>query len=160
MNLEVEFKKSVRTYLEPLGVLLLPVLQKLIQHKYPSEVKCLYFEIFADSFTTGFPVRAFFMDSDNCEFFVKDSEGKPHYPSPVDPDLLEIEQVFSENYEEYFEDKDEDLDTYTLASEELVSWFSECWNKAMVEGFHLNAIISMHDSNNEFDLIKQKWCDK
>jgi hypothetical protein len=71
---------------------LVAVLRQLVEHEYPKEVVSIDFEVFTYGFTEGFPVRAFFMDSTNSEYFVA-IDGSYRYPSPVDPDLLHIKRV-------------------------------------------------------------------
>lgn len=70
MEIEQEFREGVKGCLVQLTDKVIPLLQKLIRHDYPDEVVSLDFEVFTDGFTQEFPVRAFFMDSDNTEFFL------------------------------------------------------------------------------------------
>ena len=116
----------------------------------------LEFEVFVDGFTQGFPVRAFFINIDNSEYFV-DVDGKVQYPSLVDPSLLEIEHVYPYELEKEYRNKDEDIDLYTIATEELIKWFAECWNELGTESFRLRANIASHDYNNAYNLIEGKW---
>jgi len=156
MNIEEEFRQRVADHLEGLSDKLKPVLGELIQFDYPEEVDTIAFEIFVDGFTSGFPVRAFFMDKDNSEHFIY-VNGKAEYPSPVDPDLLKIEYVYPVELEEEYEDKDESLDLWSVATNSMIEWFSKCWNQAGGREFKLKANIAPHDSNHEFDLLESKW---
>jgi hypothetical protein len=65
---EQEFQRLVRASLAALESDLTRVLASLIWHKYPDEVVALDFEVFSDGFTSGFPVRVFFLDRENTEF--------------------------------------------------------------------------------------------
>ena len=156
MSLEEEFRSEVRKHLEPLGKELLVLLPQLIRHEYPNEVVALAFEVFSDGFTSGFPVRVFFLDEDNSEFFIYEN-GEAQYPSPIDPGLLDIEQVYPDELEERFSSQDEDLDTFTVAGLELVDWFAKCWNQAGGSEFHRIALIGIHDDTKVLDLKKGVW---
>lgn len=156
MSIEQEFKEQVIEHLEKLSDHLKPVLKELIEYDYPDEVDTLAFEIFVDGFSSEFPVRAFFMDKDNSEHFIY-IDGKAEYPSPVDPDLLKIDQVYPYELEEEYTNKDESLDPWQIATSELIEWFSKCWQVAGGKAFKLKANIALHDSNREFDLVEGKW---
>jgi hypothetical protein len=156
MSIEQEFKEQVIEHLEKLSDHLKPVLKELIEYDYPDEVDTLAFEIFVDGFSSEFPVRAFFMDKDNSEHFIY-IDGKAEYPSPVDPDLLKIDQVYPYELEEEYTNKDESLDPWQIATNELIEWFSKCWQAAGGKTFKLKANIAPHDSNHEFDLVEGKW---
>ena len=82
----------------------IPVLKELIDYEYPKEVLALEFEMFINCFTSGFPVRAFFMDKNNAEHFIF-TEGKAEYLSPVDPGLLDIDCIYPYEIEEEYESK-------------------------------------------------------
>jgi len=157
--MEKEFREIVRSYLEMLNEDLEEVLKKLINYQFPEEVKSLDFEIFSDGFTEGFPVRAFFMDIDNTEFFVY-RDGKAEYPSPVDPGLLNINNVFPSEIEEIYEEKDEDFNSWGIATEELTEWFAIRWIDAGGGKFNLKASIAHHDSLRKYDLVQQKWIEE
>ncbi|MEZ7500849.1 hypothetical protein QO189_00015 [Psychrobacter sp. Arc29] len=60
MDIEQEFSAKVQEHLHGLTSSIEPVLKELIEYNYLKEVVSLEFEIFADGFTQGFPVRAFF----------------------------------------------------------------------------------------------------
>lgn len=155
MQLENLFRKNVNIHLAKLTDQLVLVLRELIKYNFPSKVVSLEFEVFTDGFTQEFPVRAFFMDADNSEFFLYDN-GKVVYPSPIDPGLLDIPHVFTDEFEEEFIEKDEDLDTFTLAGYELVTWFRDCWLKAGGEKFTLRANIKLHGDIKEFNLMSSE----
>ncbi|MBU2714424.1 hypothetical protein [Zooshikella harenae] len=159
MSIEEEFKGKVAEHLDRLSADLTPVLKKLIEYGYPKEVDMLAFEIFIDGFSSGFPVRAFFMDEDNSEHFVY-IDGKAEYPSPVDPDLLKIDHVYPYELEEEYTNRDESLDPWHIATNELIEWFSKCWLAAGGKSFKLKANIAPHDSNHEFDLKESKWVER
>jgi hypothetical protein len=153
---ELAFREAVRGALAPLDRQLESALRSLIEYRYPPEVFALAFEVFSDGFTKGFPVRVFFMDRFNTEHFVL-SEGKAEYPSPIDPGLMEIPQVYSEALEEAIEAECPDLDIWQVATEELIRWFAARWRDAGGAAFPLVATIASHDSSREFNLKSSAW---
>lgn len=156
MSIEQDFKDKVNVCLEQYRGDLKPILRQLIEYDYPKEVAALEFEIFVDQFSSGFPVRAFFMNEHNSEHFIY-VNGKAEYPSPVDPGLLKIQHVYPYELEEEFTSKDETLDLWHIATNELITWFFNCWQSAGGEKFQLKANIAPHDSNHGFNLIEGKW---
>jgi hypothetical protein len=148
---EATFRGRVRERLATLEPVLLPILGALISHKYPSDVVALDFEVFSDGFTSSFPVRAFFMDDSNTEFFVY-ADGVATYPSPVEPGLLDIEYVYPDTIEEELVGESPDSEPWELATSELLEWFLQCWMKAGGSAFGLAATISRHDSAKELNL--------
>ena len=159
MSIEKEFKEKISSCLDLLSEPLRPILRELIDYDYPEEVAALEFEVFVDGFSSGFPVRAFFMDKDNSEHFIYVG-GKARYPSPVDPGLLKIEYVYPYELEEEFTNKDDSLDPWHIATNELIEWFAKCWQAEGGNTFKLKANIAPHDSYNEFNLIEGKWQDR
>lgn len=155
---ERKFQAKVRSHLDDLSGQLVPVLKKLISYSYPEKVFTLSFEIFPDSFTSQFPVRVFFMDNENCEHF-EYIDGVAQYPSPVDPELLDVDKVYPDEVEEAFEGYEE-LDLWTLAAAETALWFYDCWKKAGGKRFGLGATIADHDSPEELNLQNGKWQEK
>lgn len=156
MSIEEEFKVKIAAHLNRLTDDIMPVLRELIEYDYPKEVDALAFEIFVDGFSSEFPVRAFFMDADDSEYFIM-VDGKAEYPSPVDPRLLKIDYVYPYDFEEEYTEKDDSLDPWHVATNELIEWFSKCWLAAGGKHFKLNANIAPHDGNHEFDLKESKW---
>lgn len=156
MNIEQEFSAKVQEYLNRLTSSIKPVLKELIAYDYPKEVVSLEFEVFADEFTKGFPVRAFFIDANNSEHFVH-VNGEAQYPSPVAPELLEIEHVYPSKLEEKYINEDEDFDLWSIASDELIQWFSHCWKEVGGESFQLKANIAPHDNDEVYNLVSSKW---
>jgi len=154
-SVEDRFKAAVRERLSALDERIAPILGALFTHAYPPEIVALHFAIFSDGFTESFPVRAFFMDADNSEYFVY-VDGTATYPSPVDPALLDLPcGVYEQSFEEPFVSEDADLDTFTLAGEALVDWFAQRWIAAGGEVFARQASIGLHDDALTFDLIAQ-----
>ncbi|MBL4770905.1 MAG: hypothetical protein JKY61_07140 [Planctomycetes bacterium] len=153
---EQEFQRHVNDALEPHSQALISVLRQLVLHDYPHEVVSVEFEVFPQSFPSGFPVRAFFMDKDNTEFFIS-KDGAPAYPSPVDPELLELSRVYRADAAKDLLDADPDADDLTLAGEALIPWFSRCWLEAGGAVFTRSATISLHDGGRFFDLVEQNW---
>ncbi|MFB2637693.1 hypothetical protein ACE02P_06595 [Shewanella bicestrii] len=156
MSFEQEFTEKVGGYLDNLTDELQPILKQLIEHDYPQEVATLAFEVFVDSFSSQFPVRVFFMDKDNTEYFI-DLDGKATYPSSVNPNLLDIDHVYPDEFEEEYIEKDEDLDPWHIATNALIEWFSQCWIAAGGQRFQLKANIAPHDSHYEFNLVESQW---
>lgn len=156
MDKDIEFKNGVRGYLNSLNEDIEKVLTQLICYDFPGEVDKISFEVFADGFTQYFPVRAFFMDDSKNEFFIM-VDGKAEYPSPVDPALLDIPYVYPDEFEDKFIAQDENFDSYTLATEELIQWFSERWNAVGGANFKLKASIAPHDSTTEYNLVISEW---
>jgi len=155
---ESKFRREVKHYLIALTKELSFQLKKLIDYNYPNEVKSIKFEIFPDMFTEGFPVRAFFMDSDNSEHFILE-DGVVKYPAPITPELLNIQYVYPDWFENQYLENAQDLDTRTISSEEMIKWFHELWNNSGGGEFHLEATIASHDSLNYFDLKDGNWKD-
>lgn len=155
MNKEKEFRAGVRRYLDALDQSITPILSQLIAYRYPTEVVAIHFEVFGYEFTRGFPVRAFFIDSSNSEFFVY-VDGKAEYPSPVDPGLISISGVYPLEFEDPFIELDE-FDAWRVATEVLIGWFSEKWLSAGGANFELRATIAPHGGPNEFNLKTAKW---
>ncbi|HLD65532.1 MAG TPA: hypothetical protein VJA19_05785 [Pseudomonas sp.] len=152
---EADFRDEIRARLSQIEEKLVDVMRKLIAYQYPPEVHAIDFEIFTDSFTSQFPARAFFLDKSNTEYFIY-VNGKAAYPSPVDPDLLEIEHIYSEELEEAFTTANPDADPWYIASSEFLPWFVTCWAKAGGAKFSLHASIAPHDSSWEVDLATGK----
>jgi hypothetical protein len=150
------FKTAVTGKLQPVTPALVDVLHQLVRHDYPDEVVSLDFEVFADSFTSSFPVRVFFMDQTNGEHFVE-VNGNAEYPSPVDPGLLELACIYDDEFEAAYLAEDDELDTFTLAGEALVPWFFECWKRAGGAAFTRSASIMLHDDARCFDLVRGVW---
>lgn len=150
------FKSAVTEALQPLRPSLIEVLRQLVEYDYPKAVASIAFEVFADGFTQGFPVRAFFVDEANTEFFVP-VEGEYEYPSPVNPGLLTLERVYEDSLEEMFLAEDDTLDVFTLAAEALIPWFAECWKRAGGAHFGRSATIMIHDDTRLFDLVGDGW---
>lgn len=153
-----EFQQRVVAHLQPHAVALTDALRRLVQHAYPTEVRSLEFEVFPDGFTSGWPVRAFFMDGDRSEVFVFEN-GNAESPSPIDPGLLDLDRVYDRALEETFEESCPDSDSYTLAGEALVPWFADCWRDAGGLEFGLGATIALHDDIRAFDLRRREWVD-
>ena len=151
-----DFQERVAESLAPYTSALTEILRKVVKHEYPTEVASVDFEVFPDGFTSGFPVRAFFMDDTNSEFFVQEgSEAK--YPCPVDPGLLVISRVYDVSLEEELEATHPNTDAYTLAGQALIPWFAQCWVAAGGLQFDRSARIALHDELESYDLVLQRW---
>ena len=153
---ELTFRLAVREHLAKLDSLLVEALSLLVEHRYPPQVFALSFEVFSDGFTSRFPVRAFFMDKSNTEYFVV-ADGLATYPSPIDPDLLAVRCVYPLELEEDAFQAEPELDTWQIATDELIPWFALCWQQAGGAAFQIEATIASHDSSREFDLRSNLW---
>jgi hypothetical protein len=151
-----EFARFVTEKLRPHAAPLLNQLRQLIGHHYPPQVAALEFEVFADGFTSGFPIRTYFVDSDRTEFFL-DTDSGPAYPSPIDPGLLKIPHVYLEAEEARFLEREPGLDTYTVAAETLIPWFADLWRRAGGSAFPIHADIGIHDDTVRLDLRSNEW---
>ncbi len=150
------FTAEVRRALEPYSSTLTHALRQLIASNYPKEVVCIAFEVFPQSFTMGFPIRAFFLDEHDTEFFLFEN-GKAVYPSPIDPGLLSTDKVYDESLEEELELADPEADSHTLASLTAIHWFEDCWIRAGGRNFDLDVTINIHDSPESYDLRSRQW---
>ncbi|RYE60557.1 MAG: hypothetical protein EOP20_02200 [Hyphomicrobiales bacterium] len=150
------FRLGVRQGLAKLDSQIEGGLRSLVRHEYPPEVFALSFGISSDGFTSGFPVRAFFMDRSNTEHFLWEGE-QAKYPSPVDPGLLEIAHVYAEELEEELEEHSPGSDPWDIATEELIQWFAKHWQQVGGANFPLVATIAAHDSSREFNLKSGGW---
>ena len=151
-----KFKFAIRTGLRAHQDSLIAVLQQLVKQPYPPEVVAISFEVFPDSWSQGFPVRAFFLDESNNEHFVF-VEDEANYPSAVDPGLLTVPYIITPEAEESFHRRSPELDTFTLGAEEFILWFADCWRQAGGLEFALSATIADHDGDQEFNLLTSKW---
>jgi hypothetical protein len=150
------FRSEVQQYLSVLDLSLVDVLRALIEYDYPAEVFALSFEVFSDSFTSQFPARVFFVDRNNTEFFLY-TEGEAQYPSPIAPELLEIDGIYPDEIEEALEALDPHADAWQIATQEFITWFAKCWGVAGGASFPLVATIVSHDSEQEFNLVQERW---
>ena len=152
MTPELSFRNAVRANLSTLDDRIENILASLIGHGYPAEVHALSFEVFSESFTSGFPVRAFFLDRTNTEHFVC-VNGKATYPSPVDPGLIEIDHVYPQELEDEFDATAPEPNAWEIATDELVAWFAERWRRAGGARFPLACTIGCHDAPDELNLV-------
>lgn len=157
MNQNAEIQSQILGYLQKLEDLLLPVLEQLIQQRYPLEVETLAFEIFSDQFSEQFPIRVLFLDHDHSEFFAT-VNGEARYPSVVDPNLLLIDGVYPQAFEEKYLNLG--VDIWSISAQVCLDWFVQNWLKAGGASFPLQAKIGLHDSFSQFDLIAQSWLDE
>jgi hypothetical protein len=153
---ESTFRQRVKESLAKLDSSLEGVLASLITYQYPEEVFALSFEVFSDAFTSGFPVRVFFLDRTNTEYFIQD-EGTVRYPSPVDPGLLELKAIYPTEFEDEAASADPALDVWEIATEELIKWFATRWQRAGGATFPRVATIAHHDSSRVFNLKSNLW---
>ena len=96
------------------------------------------------------------MDRSNTEHFLWEGE-KAKYPSPVDPDLLEIAHVYAVELEDELEEQSPESDSWSIATGELIQWFARHWQRVGGASFRLVATIASHDSSEEFNLRSGCW---
>lgn len=148
--LEQRLSDFVRSELDSLSGQLEAVLNRLVEEELPCEVAHVHFEVFPDGFTSGFPVRAFFLDQNNNEHFVM-VDDKARYPTAIDPGLLEIPFVYTRDQELEFS-ADQDLDVFTVAGNALIEWFKPRWRNAGGSSFQRRATIGLHDDLEPVEL--------
>ena len=155
-DLREEWLDFVGQRLAPHALPLVAVLRRLIEQPYPPEVASLDFELFPDGFTEGFPARAFFMDERNSEVFVE-RDGGLHYPGSVDPELIEIDSIWTLEEEEDFLERDggEEIsdDLWECATLVFLEWFEACWIRAGGVDFPLRAALMPHDDPDAMRLL-------
>ena len=154
--MEDRFRQEVRENLSRIEDALVAVLGQLANFTYPDEIAAIDFEVLGDAFSSQFPARAFFLDKSNCEYFVE-VDGKATYPSPVDPELLHITGIYSQEFEDECIADAPDLDPWSIATEEFILWFHLCWGKAGGSSLKLAATLAHHDSSREFNLQSGQW---
>ena len=145
----------VQGRLEPHREALISQLRALTTHSYPVEVETVHFEVFAGIFD-GFPVRAFFLDSGNTEFFVYE-DGEARYPCPVDPGLIATSPLLLPSEEDQLFQQDPELDYCTVTAEAVIPWFAGCWEAAGGSSFPRSATIGIHDDGRVLDLRSGQW---
>jgi hypothetical protein len=96
------------------------------------------------------------LDAEYTEVFLYEG-GKAKYPSPVDPGLLDLEQVYSPELEQAMAANCPGCDYLTLAGMTLISWFGERWTEAGGLQFSRQAHIALHDDRESYDLVRQSW---
>lgn len=150
------FREGVRIGLAKLDTQFEEALRSLVSYDYPPEVFSLSFEVFSERVTSGFPVRAFFVDRSNTEHFIWEGN-HTKYPSPIDPGLLKIDRVYAEALEAALEENCPESDPWSIATEETIVWFARHWQRVGGEHFPRAATIAMHDSPQEFNLKTGVW---
>jgi hypothetical protein len=158
-DLTEEFRSKLLEGLHPLQTSLIVALKQIIDHPYPPEVFAVAFEVFPDTWSRGFPARAFFLDGSNNEHFIY-VNGEATYPSPIDPGILDVPHIITSEYENSILDRDPTLDTFSVGADEFIAWFAVCWAKAGGTKFPLHATIADHDSERELNLRSGQWQDR
>jgi hypothetical protein len=157
-----EWADFVRSRLNACTVDLVSVLRRLIGQTYPPQVVSIDFELFPDGFTGGAPVRAFFMDATNGEFFIEE-DGRSRYPSDVDPNVLAIDEIYSVEEEDAFSARPDAGpiadDLPAISATAFIDWFAECWRAAGGASFHLRSVIMVHDDPGSERMLSQGAAD-
>ena len=148
MGLDDEFRALARRHLEPLTGALVGWLADRLVAPFPAAMHLLDFEVFSDAFPVEFPVW----------MYAKDRQARPleDGTEPVLPEVtgtLPPELLYDERY------LAPDLNIWSLAADELITWFASCWRAAGGLDFPHPAYIAPHDHGRCFDLARQVWVD-
>ena len=79
---------------------------------------------------------------------------------PVASNIIDIDHVYTKEFQDRFREFEEEWDYLEAAAEELISWFSCRWVNAGGKNFTLKATIAPHDDIREFNLVSSKWEDR
>jgi hypothetical protein len=153
---ESRFRQAVRQGLAAADVSISAALAHLIEHQYPPAVWAIVFHIYSDAFTSGFPVRTYFVDRKNHPCFCTET-GSVWLPSFADSTLVDVGHIYSEELEDTFAAHYPEVDTWAIASDELLSWFATHWLNAGGAAFPLVATIAHHDAAEELNLKSGTW---
>lgn len=156
MSAEHQFKEQVIAHFEQLSEALQARLSTIIEYEYPQEVATLAFEVAVDGFSSGFPVKVYFLDKDNQAHFIC-VDGKAETGVPRASNLLTIEHVYPDELEDEYTNMDDSLDPWDIATTVLIQWFSTCWLAAKGHTCMLKANIAPHDSHFVFNLMDLRW---
>jgi hypothetical protein len=156
MSAEHQFKEQVIAHFEQLSEALQARLSTIIEYEYPQEVATLAFEVAVDGFSSGFPVKVYFLDKDNQAHFIC-VDGKAEAGLASASNLLTIEHVYPDELEDEYTNMDDSLDPWDIATTVLIQWFSTCWLAATGHTCMLKANIAPHDSHFVFNLMDLRW---
>jgi len=125
-----------------------------LNEKYSkSDIEFYEFELFED----GYRINFYPMDSEYNQLGFKKT--LPEYPNGFlrDKDLDIDKDYYDFDNEADMERMDE---FYMELSKQVIEWFNTCWKEA--GGLHVKNkySISIHDSDDTFDLANQKWINK
>lgn len=74
--------------------------------------------------------------------------------------MLDIDYVYPYELEEQYVEKDDDFYPWSIATDELILWFSKRWLVSGGDTFKRHSSIAPHDSAHEFDLKESKWVER
>ena len=122
-----------------------------LQEKHSkSDIKFYEFEVFED----GYRINFYPMDSQYNQLGFKKT--LPEYPNGFlrDQDLDIDHEFYDFNNETDMDRMDE---FYSQLSKKVIEWFNKCWIEAGGLKVNNKYSISIHDSNDLYDLNNQKW---
>lgn len=114
------------------------------------DIDLLDFEIDED----GYSINLYPMNPKNTQLGCKMI--LPEYPNGF---LRDLDLDIDEDYYDFNDDADMDRmdEFYDKLQKNVISWFSECWQKAGGSNTNYKFYIASHDLNKSFDLKSQKW---
>lgn len=124
----------------------------LLEKHSKSDIKFYEFEVFED----GYRINFYPMDSEYNQLGFKKT--LPEYPNGFlrDKDLDLDHEFYDFNNESDMDRMDE---FYMQLSKKVIEWFNKCWKEAGGLNVNNKYSISIHDSNDIYDLNNQKWID-
>jgi hypothetical protein len=147
---EDEYRKIIIEHLAGLKPQLVAKLREITTSSVPKDVASMSFEVFSDGFYERFPVYAYALDNENTEVTFDQPfsgyvlpEAKPVFPEAHE----KVEELYSER----------GVETWDVATDELIKCFHHCWLEAGGRGAKYNASIQHHDSIHFFDLKLGRW---
>lgn len=122
----------------------------LLEKYSESDIRFYEFELFED----GYRINFYPMDSDYSQLGFKKT--LTEFPNGFLRDKdLDIDE------DHYDFDNDSDMDRmdefYIQLTKKVIEWFNECWKEAGGLNIENKYSISIHDSNDTYDLSNQKW---
>ncbi len=115
-----------------------------------ASVARMHFEVYPENLHQGLPVVLFFLDQEGEEVPIGSG-------AMVDPDIMDMDAVLPENYEEQWSERLPGCDLYTEAAGRFLRWFSARWDEAGGGVTGLRATIALHDDDRMFDLRNREW---
>jgi hypothetical protein len=146
MGLDDEFRGQARHHLGALTAALVGWLADRLEAPFPAAMHLLDFEVFSDAFPVEFPVW----------MYAKDRHAAP-LEDGTEPVLPEVSCTLPQ--EVLYDDRylAPDINIWSIAAEELITWFASCWRAAGGLDFPHPAYIAPHDHGRSFDLRRNVW---